>query len=207
MENNEKHFKEILKDVKRFFLGIFFSFMMFLIAVFVVASIYSCGARKAEKNKIKEETERKEKIVLENDITSIDNITITSKSFVIDSTKEIITTKTYKPIDLKLPATFTDSKGNKQELNNTEYTESEIKRNKAFLETKNKNSSYDIKTQDKSKKTSEKEEKGIKNEKGKKSEREQFDIIGIIMQHWWLWLIILLVLWLFKKYKSKINFS
>lgn len=199
MKSEEKIFRTMKREFIMLCLGI-------AMAVFFVFVFSSCGARKVEKKQIKEETEKKEKIVVENDITATDNITITSKSFVIDSTKEIITTKTYKPMNPSLPATFTDSKGKKQELNNTEYTESEIKRNKALSKTNNINTKYDSKTQDKSKKTGEKEEKGTKNEKGKQSEREQFDIIGMILQYWWLWFIILLVLWLLKKYKDKVTF-
>jgi cbb3-type cytochrome oxidase subunit 3 len=199
MEKEEKTFKEM---IRQFFIAV----LLGIFALCIMSLFASCGSRKVEKQRIKEENEKKEKIIVEHDITAYDNVTITSKSFAIDSTKEIITTKTYKPINPALPATFKDSKGNKHELNNTEYTESEIKRNKATSQETNTNTQHDSKTQDKSKETSQKEEKGTKDQKGKQIERKQFDPLAFIINWWWLWLLIVLILYLIKKYKEKIPF-
>ena len=168
------------------------------ITVLVIISLYSCGSRKVEKRNIEEKTEKKEKIIVEHDITAYDNITIKSKSFVIDSTKEEIEEIEVTPIDVKKPAYYDNTL-----LNNTKLVKRKIKRNKALKTETNTNTLHEGKSIDKSKETIQKEEQSKKNEKTKNVDQKQFDPLAFLIQYWWLWLIILFVIWLLKKYKEK----
>lgn len=198
MDSEEKIYRKLLRQ---FFLLIALSF----IAMVFVLLFASCGARKVNKSDTKEQTEKKEKIVVENDVTALDNITIESKSFVIDSTKEEIEELIISPIDILKPAYYE----NKQ-LTNTKLVKRKIKRNKAITSNKNINTQHDSKTHDKSKETSEKAEQSKKNEKTKGVEQEQFNLIDFLFKSWWILLIILVIViiiwWFCKKYKDKIAF-
>jgi len=163
--------------------------------------LMSCGARKVEKSKEHEKVNTKEKIVVENDITATDNIKIESKSFVIDSTKEEIEEIEISPIDILKPAYYEN-----KELKNTKLVKRKIKRNKAIKSENNTNTSYDSKTLDKTKKTGEKAKQSETNKQTKSVDQKQFNPIALIIQYWWLWLLIALILWLLKKYKDKMTF-
>lgn len=194
MEKEEKTFKEMMRQ---FFIAV----LLGIVTLCIMSLFVSCGSRKVEKQRIKEETEKKEKIVVEHDITAYDNVTITSKSFAIDSTKEEIEEIEITPIDPLKPAYYENKK-----LDNTKLVKRKIKRNKATSQETNTNTQHDSKKQDKSKETSEKKEKGTKDQKGKQIERKQFDPLAFIINWWWLWLLIVLILYLVKKYKDKIPF-
>jgi hypothetical protein len=165
--------------------------------------ILSCGARKVNKSDTEETTKEKSKEVVSNDVVKTENTKIETKTKTDESTKETIKETTYKPIDNKKPALFTDSKGQKKELYNTEYTEREITRNKESKFEGNTNTLVNTKTSDKTKKTSEKEKDNKKKEKTKEVDKKQFDPVSVLISYWWFFLLLIIVYYLYRKYKNK----
>lgn len=91
--------------------------------------LYSCGAKKSEKQKKEEITKQDFSGFFRNSDNSFEtldfesNLKINSVTTTDELTETVTTKKTYSPIDSKLPASYQDEKGNKKELNNSSYTE------------------------------------------------------------------------------------
>lgn len=103
-------------------------FWVFVITISVLMN--SCSARKAEKNRINEET--KTEMATKNDIDkkeeSVSNIE--EKTTVVEKEKVKETETTYKPIDPTKEATVTTPEGKKHTLNNAEVVIKETDKDK-----------------------------------------------------------------------------
>lgn len=167
-----------------------------LIFILTALLLFSCGSRKVEKSNTKKETKANEKEIVKNDLSINDNTKTTTVVKVNDSTKEEIEEIVIEADDKTKPA-FHEGK----ELNNSKITKRKIKRNKALNSQTNTNTSNDIKTRDKGAKQSEKAQQTKKDEQIKNVNRKQFDILAFLISYWWIWLLIIIVLYLIKRFK------
>ncbi len=186
MELNDNKMKHLIKST------FWLSFAIFCI---------SCGARKVDKRTTQEEIKTETKDVVKTDLTIDSNTKIETKIITNDSTKEEIEETVVNPIDPNRIAIF-----GKDTLRNTSLTKRKIKRNKATTSDNNTIVSNETKATDKTVTESEKAQQTKKSDQTKSIDRKQFDFIGQILSYWWLFLIVALVIYLWKKYLEKIWF-
>ena len=88
------------------------------------------------------------------------------------------------------------------ETPNKKVTQRKIKRNKAVKSNINTNILLNEKTIDKTTTNAKESKQNKTNQQTKNSDRKQFDIIGLLLSYWWLWLLIIILLWAYRKYKN-----
>ncbi len=151
--------------------------------------LFSCaGARKVEKTKEEIKTDTKETVKVNTDIETVKKEETKVNVIVTDSTKE------------EIEETIIE------EIGKPKITKRKIKRSKAIKSTDNTNILANEKSTDKTTAVAEKQEQNQKSSEAKTVDKKQFDFIGQILQYWWLWLLIILAIYLFKKYRDKIWF-
>lgn len=148
--------------------------------------LFSCGARKVEKAKEETKTDTKETVKVNTDIETVKKEETKVNVIVTDSTKE------------EIEETIIE------EIGKPKITQRKIKRSKAIKSTDNTNILANEKSSDKTTAVTEKQEQNKKSSEVKTVDKKQFDFIGQIIQYWWLWLSIILVIYLFKKYRLNI---
>ena len=168
---------------------------------YLIAILISCGARKVDKRSVQEEIKTEQRKIVKTDLSIDSNTKIETKIYTNAETKEEIEETVISPIDGNKPAIY-----GKDTLNNASLTKRKIKRNKDLKESNNTILSNDTKTTDKTIKTIEKAQQTKKSEQTKNIDKKQFDFIGQILSYWWLWLLVAIVIYLFKKYRKKIWF-
>lgn len=175
--------------------------LLFWIIVFTLTFVLnSCSARKAEKTRSTEETktETQTATILEKKEESA--VTVEEKTTVIEKDNSKIVETSYRPIDPTKEATVTTPEGKKHTLHNAEVVIKETTQDK---ETKT-DTSIDSETTNKSELKEESESNN------KAAAKKSSEVIVIDKKEWspvhllW-WLIpVLIVVFLFNKYKSKI---
>lgn len=150
--------------------------------------LFSCGARKVEKSTEETKTKTEETAKINTDIETVKKEETKVSVIVTDSTKEEIEETVI------------------EEIGKPKITQRKIKRFKAIKSIDNTNILNNEKSTDKTIAVAKKQEQNEANKKGKVGERKQFDFIGQIIQYWWLWILIILAVYLFKKYSDKIWF-
>jgi len=151
--------------------------------------LFSCaGARKVEKTKEEIKTDTKETVKVNTDIETVKKEETKVNVIVTDSTKE------------EIEETIIE------EIGKPKITKRKIKRSKAIKSTDNTNILANEKITDKTTAVAEKQEQSQKSSEAKTVDKKQFDFIGQILQYLWLWLLIILAIYLFKKYRDKIWF-
>lgn len=159
-----------------------------LIIIILSLLIFSCGARKVEKTAEVVKTDFKETTKVKSDI-DVSKKEETKKNIIVnDSTKE------------EIEETVIESIGKPK------ITLRKIKRFKAIKTLDNTNIVKDEKSNDKTIKITEKSKQKQTNTKNKTVDKKQFDFIGQLLTYWWLWLLIAIGIYLFKKYRDKIWF-
>lgn len=157
-------------------------FICYLIIIaFVVLS--SCGARKTELKKDTLEEKKETKTEIKKDIVNDSTVKKEIKVIVTDSTKEEI-----EETIIETP---------KQKV-----TKRKIKRSIAIKKENNTNILLDEKSTDNTVKTKQEAKQSKTNQQTKNIDRKQFDIIGLLLSYWWLWLLIIILLWAYRKYKN-----
>ncbi len=156
---------------------------IFIFVVWLASFFISCGSRKVEANKQETEVKTESKEVVKSDVKTDSKIKEETKIIVTDSTKEEIEETIIETPTLKT-------------------TKRKIKRSVAIKKENNTNITIDKNIVDNTQKTSVKEVKIKTNNQTKKVDRKQFDIIGLILSYWWLWILILIALWAYRKYKN-----
>lgn len=174
---------------KRFFIGM-------PIVLFITYLLIGCGAKKVNKQHTEKEVKTETIDIVKKDIAIDTNVKTEIKSFVIDSTKEEIEEIEITPIDNLKPAIFEG-----KEITNTKVVKRKIKRNKALKSESNTNTQLNKKTSDKTTENKKKQEQTKESNKTKDLDKKQFDPLSFVISYWWLWLIILIVLYLLKKYR------
>lgn len=160
-----------------------------ILTIFCVLIMIGCGSRKVEKNDTKKEFKIESKefenknIVIQEEKNT--KITDSSKS----ETDEMI----IEPIDNTKPLLI-DGKV----IKNGKIT----KRKTSLKNYINTNTYVNEKSTDKTIKTIEKKEQTKENIKTKIVDKKQFDFIGQILNYWWLWLLIVLFILAYRKYKK-----
>ena len=173
-------------------------FWVFVITIFILMN--SCGARKAEKNRSTEET--KTEAATKNDIAKKEESSsnVDQKTTVVEKEKVREVETTYKPIDATKEATVTTPEGKKHTLNNAEVVIKETTQDK---ETKT-DTSINSETTNKSELKEESESNN------KAAAKKASEAILIDKKEWspvnllWLFIPVLIVVFLYNKYKSKI---
>jgi hypothetical protein len=160
--------------------------------------IFSCGSRKVSKSNTEEKVKEKETELVKNDVVTTDNVKTETTTKTDEVTGEEIEETEVVPIDENKIAIY---KGDT--LKNAKLTKRKLKRNKALFSDSKQNTTSEAKQSDKSTKTTQKKQESQKESKIKEVEKEQFDLIGSILSYWWLFLIITLLIYLYRKYKNK----
>ena len=160
----------------------------------------SCGARKVDKQVLNEETEA---IIVDNSVSekeSESNVKTTILTKVDDKNETVTEETIYQPEDPTKEAIITDEEGKKIILNNSKKTIKKITQ-KNNSQSESKSDSQIIE------KEAIKDEKDIKASSNtntvKKSSKTDRDAVSM----WnWLWLLIpvVIIIWLFRKYRDKI---
>ena len=173
-------------------------FWIFVITIFILMN--SCSARKAEKNRSTEET--KTETATKTDIAKKEesSLNVDQKTTVVEKEKAREVETTYKPIDATKEATVTTPEGKKHILNNAKVVIKETTQDK---ETKT-DTSINSETTNKSELKEESESNN------KAAAKKASEAIVIDKKEWspvnllWLFIPVLIVVFLYNKYKSKI---
>ena len=171
---------------------------IFVITISILMN--SCSARKAEKNRINEES--KTEATTESDIAKKEESSsnVDQKTTVVEKEKVREVETTYKPIDPTKEATVTTPEGKKHTLNNVEVVIKETDKDKGTKTDTSINSEITNKSEltDKSK------------AENKADVKKASEAIVIDKKEWspvnllWLFIPVLIVVFLYNKYKSKI---
>lgn len=146
--------------------------------------LIGCGARKVEKHQTEKEVKTEEINIVKNDV-EINNVLQTkTKVFTNDSIKEEIE---------EIENVNTDG---------SKVIRRKIKRNKAVKSESNTNTQLNEKTTDKTITDTKKQESTKESKQTKNIDRKQFDIIGLILSYWWLWILIILFYLVYRKFKG-----
>lgn len=150
--------------------------------------MFGCGAKKIDQRQEEKEVKTELKEVVKNDIVTDKKENTIIKVFINDSVKEEI-----------------------EEIENVNVDGSKtikrkIKRNKSIKTESNTNTQLNEKTNDKTNKNTLQSKQTKESNKTKNLDRKQFDPISFLISYWWLWLIVLLVFIIFKKFKDKLWF-
>jgi DNA mismatch repair ATPase MutL len=87
--------------------------------------VYSCGAKKIDKTKTKEEVKIETKAEAVTAKTEDTNVKKTENTTIDDKNKTVTKKTTYEPIDPSKPASITEPDGTKTDLNNSKKTTEE----------------------------------------------------------------------------------
>jgi type IV secretory pathway VirB10-like protein len=188
--------------------GILTQAFALIFAIVFISLMASCGVRKTSTSDTKKlETNKQTEASIDTTKTvkansSDENV---KRDIKIESSgTEVKKIETVKPIDPTKPASFTDEKGNKKELNNATWESTETTSTKTGKKTDN--------TQlNKSTKGSETEQKGQSatnsNESLKAESENKRDTFRWSINWWWLLIPIAGILWyLYRRYKPKMPF-
>ena len=173
-------------------------FLVFVITISILMN--SCGSRKAEKTRSTEET--KTEAATESDIAKKEESSsnVDQKTTVVEKEKVREVETTYKPIDPNKEATVTTPEGKKHILNNAKVVIKETDKDK---ETKTDTSII-------SETTNKSELKEESESNNKAAAKKASEAIVIDKKEWspvnllWLFIPVLIVVFLYNKYKSKI---
>ncbi|MBC5840745.1 hypothetical protein H8R23_04950 [Flavobacterium sp. F-380] len=175
--------------------------VLFWIIVFTLTFVLnSCGARKAEKTRSTEETknETTTAAILEKKEESA--VKVEEKTTVIEKDNSKVVETSYRPIDPTKEATITTPEGKKHTLHNAEVVIKETTQDKE----RKTDTSIDSETTNKSELKEESESNN------KAAAKKASEVIVIDKKAWspvhllWLLIPVLIVVFLFNKYKSKI---
>lgn len=168
--------------------------------------LIGCGARKVQKSETEQQTKTEISETVNNDVKAESNVKKETKITVDDSTKEVIEEIIISPIDNNKEATYTDEAGKQTKLSNTSVTKRKTNRNKAVSQQTQEKANESLKSSDKTVKNTNAKSETKEVSEIKNVDKKQFNIIGQILSYWWLWLLIIIVIYLFKKYREKIWF-
>jgi FtsZ-interacting cell division protein ZipA len=185
-----------------------------LFTFFLMSGIWSCGARKVEKNRTKESTKTELTDKSKTDKSEVDqtkaetNIKKTELVTVDDQNQITTIEEVLEPLDSSKEAAYTDDSGKKQILNNAKKT------TKTIIENNNTKTDVNTKTEGFAKSESQlnKKESTANNIKYNTNSKKAVELIHIKRDAWspwnWLWLIIPIGVcyWVWDKYKDKIWF-
>lgn len=144
--------------------------------------LISCGARKVTKTETSETT--KEKI-------SIDSI---SKTNTIIHNNILTDECIIEPIDTNKVIEITDTFGKVTKYKNVRLRHKKVNDN-SIINIDNTTSKNVLKTSDKAIEV-----------KTKEVDKKQFSIATMLLQFWWLWLLLIIAFFVYKKYKNSISF-
>ena len=173
-------------------------FWVFVITISILMN--SCGSRKAEKNRINEES--KTEATTESDIAKKEesSLNVDQKTTVVEKEKVREVETTYKPIDATKEATVTTPEGKKHILNNAKVVIKETTQDKETKTDTSINSEITNKSEltDKSKTDNKADVK--KSSEAILIDRKEWSPVNLL----WLFIPVLIVVFLYNKYKSKI---
>lgn len=165
------------------------------LAFALLVSMCSCGARKVNKNKSEEITKTESVINSESKKETENNVKVSESTKIYDKTQTIIKETTYEPQDNSKESSITESDGKKTILNNTKKIVKETIQNNNIVQNKTLNTVSENKEKaHENKSEAKKEEKAVKKE-NKILDQKQFNWLSL----WWVYLIILGVLYFFRK--------
>jgi FtsZ-interacting cell division protein ZipA len=185
-----------------------------LFTIFLVSGIWSCGARKVEKNRTEESTKTELIDKSKTDKSEVDqaktetNIKKTELVTVNNQNQTTTIEEVLEPLDPYKEASYIDASGNKQVLNNAKVTTK-------ITTQKNNTKTNALAKTDASEKTAEttsKKESIANNIKSKSDSKKADEVIHVKRDAWsifnWLWLLIPIGLcyWAWNKYRDKIWF-
>ena len=170
------------------------SVILGLLAVVLLVSMTSCGARRVNKSNTETKETTKTQIAISDNSKIVTDLSTNTKTTVTteinEQIGEVIETTIEEPVNPKLPASVIDEKGNKVELNNTKRTKSKrtVLSDKKTLNNKVVDNSIKVaKTEQKDVKTDIKSD----NSKVSKSNVKNIDKKGFnFLSLWWLLLLI-----------------
>lgn len=176
--------------------------------IVLVLIIGSCSSRKTETEKKQEVTKQEISGIFRNSgnsdkiENSVSTITTSSLTTINDQIQKTTTKKVFRPLNPRLPASFTDESGKKFDLNNSSYTE-ETTTEKNNFKSENSRNSEELQKKLQHKKSDFKKDSSIKaadkkniTDNNKKTDNGQWSYWNV------LWLLIPVIIW--KVYK-KIN--
>ena len=173
-------------------------FWVFVITIFILMN--SCGSRKAEKTRSTEET--KTEAATQSDIAKKEesSLNVNQKTTVVEKEKVREVETTYKPIDPNKEATVTTPEGKKHILNNAKVVIKETTQDKETKTDTSINSEITNKSEltDKSKTDNKADVK--KSSEAILIDRKEWSPVNLL----WLFIPVLIVVFLYNKYKSKI---
>lgn len=174
--------------------------LLFMYISLVALGLMSCGARKSKVDISKED---KKEVVVDNSVLEKKletNVKITSTTKVDDKNETVTEETTYQPEDPTKESSIIEKDGTKVVLNNTKKTYKKT--------TQKNNTQSEIKDDsEKSQKEASKDKKAVKQVVESKTYKKQKETKkeGFPMYYWALIVgVVLLIIWLFKKYKDKI---
>jgi len=144
--------------------------------------LISCGARKVTKTETSETTKEK---------TTIDS---TSKTNTIIQNNILTDECIIEPIDTNKVIEITDTFGKVTKYKNARLRHKKVNDN-SIINIDNTMSKNVLKTSDK-----------VIEVKTKEVDKKQFSISTMLLQLWWLWLLIIIAFLVYKKYKNSISF-
>lgn len=168
---------------------------LWIISILFICFFWGCGSRKVQIDKQKEETKTEimDKSVSETKTT--ENVKTETKTVVDDKNESVTTETTYKPEDPTKEAYIIEKDGTKTVLGNSSKTvKTETKKNNTQTNTEEKKE--EAKQADSKKQNNVSISQEAKQEsKQKEVEKSQFNWLSL----WWVYLIILGVLYFFRK--------
>lgn len=138
--------------------------------------LLSCGARKVNKSEVTENTTQKEVIDSTSKVNTITHIDTVTDDLIIE------------PIDTIKPIEITNSEGKVTKYKNAKISHRKVKDN-TVIEKKEETSKKAVKSIVVAKKSS-----------VKVVDKKQFSISSMLLQLWWLWLLVIIAIYLIKKY-------
>lgn len=168
--------------------------------LFASLLLIGCGAVKKNKTETEKEVKTETVETVKSDVKTESNVKTETVTSVNDSTKEVIEETVIAPIDNTKEAIYTDEDGKQTKLNNTTLTKRKTKRNKAVSEQKKENVINSKNTSDNTLKTTNNKSEAKEHSTVKNIDKKQFDPLAFIISYWWLWLLILIALYVAKKY-------
>lgn len=168
--------------------------------LFASLLLIGCGARKVQKTETEKEVKTETVETVKSDVKTESNVKTEVVTTVNDSTKEVVEEIVITPIDNTKEAVYTDESGKQTKLNNTTLTKRKTKRNKAVSEQKKENVTDNKKASDNTLKTTNNKSEAQEHTEAIDIDKKQFDPLAFIISYWWLWLLIIIALYIAKKY-------
>ncbi len=173
-------------------------FLIFVITISILMN--SCSARKAEKTRSTEET--KTEAATESDIAKKEesSLNVEQKTTVVEKEKVREVETTYKPIDPTKEATVTTPEGKKHILNNAKVVIKETTQDKETKTDTSINSEITNKSELKEESESNNKAAAKKASEAIVIDKKEWSPVNLL----WLFIPVLIVVFLYNKYKSKI---